>query len=71
MREPEEVDEEETCRRLNPGVGEVTVTSLLVCLMYISVRVVATTVLGGGVLGFLNCGGTRFGSDEERGTPWV
>jgi len=39
--------------------------------MYISVRVVATTVLGGGVLDFLNCGGTRLGSDEGRGTPWV
>jgi len=33
--------------------------------------VVAMTVLGGGVLSFLNCGGTRLGSDEERGTPWV
>ena len=29
--------------------------------MYISVRVVATTVLGGGV----------FGSDEGLGPPWV
>jgi len=54
MREPEEVDEEETCRCINPGVGEVTVTSWQVCHIYISVRVVATTVLGGGVLGFLN-----------------
>jgi len=40
---------------------KVTITSWLVCLMYISVRVVATTVLGGGV----------FGSDEGLGPPWV
>jgi len=52
----------------------VSITSWLVCLRYVSVRVVATTVLGGGVLGFFSCGGTssraRIRSDE-RGTPWV
>jgi len=35
------------------------------------VLLVATTALGGGVLGFLNCGGTRLVSNEGRGIPWV